>query len=153
LVQLLIQALARRELDPILAGAERKLKELAAERVESFQTESETMLEVSAAGHANALRRNARQAAQDLADQLKRDVRDYLSSYQGKVLEAVTEQLLFRDDIARHVKPDYATLPRSNRDIAREHGISLREVKRRRRAALGLPEDRGAKRRDPNHYG
>ena len=153
LVELLIEALARREFAPILESAETRLKNLAAERVASFQTEVETQIEASAASNAVALKRKARKAVQDLADRVNQDVRDHLSSYQAKVLEAVTEQMLFREDIARHVRPEHALLPRNNREIAGEHRISIREVKRRRRAALGLPEELGAKRRGSKRYG
>ena len=152
LIDLLIEALARRDLSPILKSAETRLKELAAERVESLQTEAETVLEISAASHSAALKREANKVVEELADQIKQDVRNYLSSYQAKVLEAATEQLLFRDDIARHARSGHTSLARSNRDIAREHGISIREVKRRRRAALGLPDESVTRRRRSKRY-
>jgi hypothetical protein len=139
LVNLLIEALAHVvELAPILHGAETRLKNLAAEQVARFSTEAEMALEASAAGHAEALKREAREAAQKISDRVKQDVRDHLSSYQTKVREAVEEQILFREEIARLLRSK--PMPRSNREIARVYRVSKREVKRRRRAALGSPE-------------
>jgi hypothetical protein len=98
-------------------------------------------IEASAAAHSDGLKRMAREAADDIAERVKQDVRDHLSSYQAKVLEAVTEQILLREDIPVRSRPRLS-LRRSNREIACEYGISIREVKRRRRAALGLPKKR-----------
>jgi hypothetical protein len=161
LVKLLIEVLGRGEIAPILNGAGKGLKDAAAEaetslknlaakagtslkslaaaKVARFSRDAAMTLEASAAAHSDGLKRMAREAADDNAERVKQDVRDHLSSYQAKVLEAVTEQILLQEEIPVRSRPRLS-LRRANREIAREYGISIRQVKRRRRAALGLPK-------------
>jgi hypothetical protein len=122
LIDLLVEALAGRELAPIVNSAETRLKNVA--------THAETILEASAASHADALKGKVRQLAQDIASRANKDVRDCLSSYQREIAEAVREQLpiILREEIALDV-----SLRRSNREIARDYSMSIREVKRVRR--------------------
>jgi hypothetical protein len=87
-VELLKQALADRELAPIIKGAETSLKNLAAEQVASFQTDAEMKLKESAASHTVELERKARKAAQDIAGQANRvyqDLRDHVSLHQAEM--------------------------------------------------------------------
>jgi F0F1-type ATP synthase membrane subunit b/b' len=88
LVELLKEALAGRELAPILKGAEKSLKNLAAEQVVSFRTDAEMELKESAASHTVELERKARKAAQDIAGQANRvyqDLRDHVSLHQAEM--------------------------------------------------------------------
>jgi hypothetical protein len=64
--------------------------------------------------------------------ELHQDVQDHLSSYRGKIAETVREQLsiLLEEEIARQVRPGPGC---SNRKLADMLGVSIREVKRRRR--------------------
>ena len=135
LVDLLIEALARNDLAPVLNSAETRLKDLAAEELATFAAHAEMSLKASSAAHADALIQNARQAAQDITDRVHQDVQDHLSSYRAKIAEAVRERLpiLLQEEIARHVRSGPCLSPgRSNRELALAYGISIREVKRRR---------------------
>jgi hypothetical protein len=123
LVDLLIEALARNEVAPVLNGAETRLKALAAD--------AEISLQASAAA---------------LADRVHQDVQGHLRSYRANMAETVGKQLriLLEEEIARPRRgrsgPD-----RSNRELARDYGVSIRQVKRlRRRRAFGKTFQRGA---------
>jgi len=135
MLDLLIAALAGGELTPVLGGAEKRLKVLAEEMVATHTAHAELSLKQSAEAHAAAFKRSASEAARDLANQVAHDVQQQLSSYRGAVVEVVQEQLpvLLREEVATHVRsgPLFSP-PCSNRALAAAHGISIREVKRRR---------------------
>jgi hypothetical protein len=115
LVDLLKEAPARNALAPVLNGAETRLKDLAAKEVATFVAHAEMSLRASATA---------------LTDRVHQDVQDHLNSYQDKITEAVREQLSnLQKEIAQQVRPGP---PRSNRELARKYGVSIREVKRRR---------------------
>ncbi len=71
LVELLIEALAGRELAPILEDAEKRLKDLAAEQVGSFRTTAQMDLDKSAASYADKLQRKVREGLQQVASSRK----------------------------------------------------------------------------------
>jgi hypothetical protein len=132
LIDLLIEVLPRVELAPILKSAETRLQDLAAKGVASFVAHAEMSLNKSV----DTAKYLARRAAQDFVDHVHQDVRDHLGSYKVKIAEAVREQLsiLIEEEVARHVRSGACLSPgRSNRELALAHGISIREVKRRRR--------------------
>jgi hypothetical protein len=139
MLNLLIEALGKGELTPVLDGAEKRLKVLAKEMVATHMARAELSLRQSAEAHAAAFKRSASEAARDLANQVAHDVEQQLSSYRGAMAEAVQEQLpvALREEVSRHVRsgPLFSP-PCSNRTLAAAHGISIREVKRRRRYGL-----------------
>ena len=136
MLHLVTEALARGELAPVLDGAETRLRVLAEEAVATHTAHAELSLQQSAEAHATAFKRRANEAARDLANQVTDDVQQQLRSYRGAIVEVVQEQLpvALRDEVARHVRsgPLFSP-PCSNRTLAAAHGISIREVKRRRR--------------------
>ncbi|HMD64125.1 MAG TPA: hypothetical protein VKF83_09145 [Stellaceae bacterium] len=137
MLDLLIEALARGELTPVLDGAEDRLKVLAEEAIATHTAHAELSLKQSAEAHAEAFKSSASEAARDLANQVAHDVQRRLSSYRGTIVEVVKEQLpvALREAVAAHVRsgPLFSP-PCSNRALATAHGISIREVKRRRRS-------------------
>ena len=136
MLDLLVEALAKGELTSVLDGAEERLKNLAEELVAAHTAHAELSLERSAEARAAALKRSASEAARNLADEIAHDVQQQLKSYRASIVEAVREQLpvALREEVARHVKggPLFSPIC-SNRALAAAHGISIREVKRRRR--------------------
>ena len=133
---LLAEALAKGGLRPVLDGAEARLESLAKEMADAHMARAELSLERSAEARAAVFKRSASEAARDLANQIEHDVLQQLSSYREAIVEVVEEQLpvALREEVARHVRsgPLFSP-PCSNRALAAAHGISIREVKRRRR--------------------
>jgi predicted nucleotidyltransferase len=147
LVDILIEALPRHELAPILKSVETRLESLATEQVARLGRDAEKAHQTSVASHANALKRKSIEAAQNMTDRVKQDVGDYLSSYKANTLRALREHLL-QEELASHVTPGLLlSSRRTNEQIAQEYQVSIREVKRWRRAARGLPQKRDRRNR------
>jgi hypothetical protein len=133
---LLVEALAKGGLRPVLDGAEARLESLAKEMADGHMACAEISLERSAEARAAVFKRSANEAARDLANHIERDVMQQLSSYRDAIVEVVEEQLpvTLREEVAKHVRSGPLFFPPcSNRALAAAHGISIREVKRRRR--------------------
>jgi hypothetical protein len=147
LFDLLAEALARGEVAPLIDSAEARLKSLAKdaearlkglakEAMATQMVQAQLSLELSSEAHAAAVKLSAREAADNLADQIAHDVQLQLGSYRSAIVEVVKEQLpiMLREEVGRHVRSGPLFSPRwSNRALAAAHGISIREVKRRRR--------------------
>jgi hypothetical protein len=126
LVELLKEALAGRELAPILKGAETSLKNLAAEQVASFQTDAEMEPKESAVSHTVELEEKAKKAAQVLAGQANRlyqELRDHLSSHQAEMERQAREAAQEIDYLADRLYQDY-------RDRLGLHKAKIAEVVR-----------------------
>jgi uncharacterized protein YjgD (DUF1641 family) len=135
MLDLLIEALAKGELKPVLCGAQERLKTLAEELAATHAAHTELSLQQSAEAHAAALKRSSSEAARNFASEIAHDVQQQLKSYRGEIVEVVREQLpvALREEVARHVgSGPLFSPPCSNRALAAAHGISIREVKRRR---------------------
>jgi hypothetical protein len=136
LLDILIEALARGELAPVLDSTKTRLKTFAFAEVATRVGQAEISLRETAAAHAATFKQSANKAARDLANQAASDVQRQLSSYRGTIAEVLREQLpiTLREEVARHVgSGPLFSRPCSNRALAAAHGISIREVKRRRR--------------------
>jgi hypothetical protein len=158
LTELLVEALAQIELRPFIGVVEPRLKEVAAQEVANLVAHGETTLSASATTHAHALKQlekrtiedfeaaataNAdalkqgiKAAARRLSNEAQRKLEKPLMAHQAQIAAAVTEQLpmVLRQEVAWHVRSGpLLEGQRSNRELALAHGVSIREIKRRRR--------------------
>jgi hypothetical protein len=131
-----IDGFARAEFGPIAETAGMRLKNLAAEEIASLMADAQMAVERSVAEQAVMLKRRAGEVAAEMVAQSTCDVDRHLGSYRGLIAEAVEQQLppLLQEEVVRHLNSGpLLSQPPSNRELALAYGISIREVKRRRR--------------------
>lgn len=130
------EALARGVLVSVLNDAEQRLKALAAEEIATQTARAELAVRADAAISAAALRGRILQDVANAAAELADEVRQQFSVCKGAIMETVHDHLprILQDEVARHVRSGpLFSRPTSNREIAAACGISIREVKRRRK--------------------